>query len=426
MAAVQYLVGARAMKLIKDNIWWVAPAAAIGLFASGTLSLDLGMDQRDANAGKVQAQEVQNAQDDIDTAQQRRVGELNTYVEAAVTSQPTPEASTDVVAALQSLQTAPVVAPAAEAPVQQEVTRTAAVDLLSVAPQPAPETPQPKPAAVQTPTAPAITPEFFSSAQNNLAVANACAEDLNALAAQARIYFPTGGLTGDESGFNIARLIGQVLSDCPGYSIQVEGHSDPSGDPLTNKRLSERRAESVLSRLAASGIDTSNFFAVGFGDTRPSNVRGTQSAAYYDRRVEFSVIKTAQRASFNTQPQPWRTNEPACMERLETKAKQLRQFYAPGSITVPTTDLESVYALASDVVNCSGARLRLVGQHEDAVGSRESNSTGRLRALAMMSTLTAAGFPSDQILVAAPSYSVNVPGQPGLPNSRLDFQVVAD
>lgn len=415
------------MKFVKDNVWWIAPTVAIGMFATGSMTLDGGFAGFSSENGKHQSDQQTVAQQDLSTAQQRRVGELNTYVEAAVTSQATAPAETAVVATLQALQPTP-------SQNVQDVTRNAPVDLLTIAPQPAPESVEvaPTPAAA---AAPAPTPEinqqsaadFFNNAQSNLAVANACGDDLKALAAQARIYFPTGGLAGDEAGFGTARLIGQVLSDCPGYAIQVEGHSDPSGDPLTNKRLSEKRANSVVSRLAASGIDTSNFFAVGFGDTKPSNTRGPQTDAYYDRRVEFSVVETGeQRVSFSAQPQPWRAAEPACMEQLELKANQIRQFYSPGSITVPTADLQSVYALASDVVNCEGARLRLVGQHEDAAGSRENAGTGRLRALAMMSTLVSAGFPGDQILVGAPSYSVNIPGQPGLPNSRLDFQVIAD
>ena len=30
------------------------------------------------------------------------------------------------------------------------------------------------------------------------------------------------------------------------------------------------------------------------------------------------------------------------------------------------------------------------------------------------------------ILIGAPSRSVDVPGQPGLPNSRIDFQIIVD
>lgn len=419
------------MKVVKDNIWWIVPVAAVGFFATGSLTMTGGLSGISSDAGKHQAQQVQEDQSNVASAQQRRVTELNTYVEAAATaitddqSASAPAASA-VVANLQALQPSPApTAVATVAPVA-EVTRNAPADLLSVAPLPEAVAAQTAAAVVPQVSQPA-TADFFNNAQQNLAVANACGEDLKALADQARIYFPTGGLAGDETGFGIARLIGQVLRDCPGFSIQVEGHSDPSGDPNTNLRLSERRAESVVSRLAASGIDTTNFFAVGFGDRRPSNVRGPEKDAFYDRRVEFSVVEEAQqRVSFTTQAQPWRSNEPACMQQLETKAAQLRQYYSPGSITVPLADLDAAYALASDVVNCSGARLRLVGQHEDSAGSREDAKTGRLRALAMMSALTSAGFPTDQILVGAPSYSVGIPGQPGLPNSRLDFQVIAD
>ena len=402
------------MNFLKNNISWMAPTAALLLVATGYVGGGDGLKLFQNQGGETARTEQAPAPV---PQTEPRVERLTASVEAALEPQSqsaVPRTDTEVVAALQAAQSQSV---------QEEVTRNAPVDLLTVAPVP-------KPAAVQRTPAPELDTEsaadFFNSAQSNLAVANACGEDLRALAAQARIYFPAGASAGEEAGFNAARLIGIVARDCPGYSIQVEGHSDPSGDPRTNLTLSEKRAEAVISRLAASGIDTSNFFAVGFGDTRPSNVRGPNGNAYYDRRVEFSVVESAQRVSFSAQPTPWQPNVSACAADLDQKAQQMRQFYSPGSITVPTNDLEAVFQLAAEVSRCDGARLRLVGQHSDEPGTREDVRTGRLRALAMMSSLVAAGLPGDQIIIGAPSYSVNVPGQPGLPNSRIDFQVISD
>ncbi len=382
------------MRYLRENITWIAPTAAIVVVAAGFLHPKNAFSPFYADpAGQV-------VEDDPSG-----VSLLNASVQAALTTAPQ------------------VVDGQIEG--QEAVTRNAPVDLLQVAPQP-----QPQPVAAKPAPVPAIDTEnaaaFFNDAQSKLAVANACGEDLKTLAAQARIYFPTGAASGEEAGLNAARLIGIVARDCPGYSVQVEGHSDASGDPVTNQKLSEKRAQAVISRLGASGIDTTNFFAVGFGDTRPSNVTGPKGAAYYDRRVEFSVVETVQQARFTPSARPWAGNVSACMQELESKAQQMRQFYAPGAITVSTNEMDAIYALASDVARCDGARLRLVGQHEDQPGSREGPATGRLRALAMMSTLVSAGYPSDQILIGAPSRSIDVPGQPGLPNSRIDFQVIAD
>jgi len=219
-------------------------------------------------------------------------------------------------------------------------------------------------------------------------------------------------------------LIGQVLRDCPGYKIQVEGHSDPSGDPAINLRLSQQRADSVVARLTASGLDTDRFIAKGMGDGFPSNVSGTEADAYYDRRVEFSVIEDTDNSQFAATPNQWQSGN--CAAELQSVLEQTKVFYAPGSITAPTADLASVFDLASDVSNCAGVRLRVVGHHADNAGSRETSATGRLRALAIMNTLVNAGFRVEQVLIGSPSWSQSIPGQPGLPNSRVDFQLVVE
>lgn len=380
------------MRYLRENISWIAPTAAIVVVAAGFLH------PKNAFSPFYADHAAQVGEEDPSG-----VSLLNASVQAALTTRNQ---------AVEEPESA-----------EEAVTRNAPVDLLQVALQPLPATVEPAAAPViDTESAAA----FFNDAQSKLAVANACGADLRTLAAQARIYFPTGAASGEEAGLNAARLIGIVARDCPGYSVQVEGHSDASGDPVTNQKLSEKRAQAVIARLGASGIDTTNFFAVGFGDTRPSNVTGPKGAAYYDRRVEFSVVESVQQARFSPSAQPWSGNVSACMQELESKALQMRQFYAPGAITVHTDEMDPIYALAADVARCDGARLRLVGQHEDQPGSREGPATGRLWALAMMSTLVSAGYPSDQILIGAPSRSIDVQGQPGLPNSRIDFQVIAD
>jgi outer membrane protein OmpA-like peptidoglycan-associated protein len=311
----------------------------------------------------------------------------------------------------------------------QEVSRDAPVDLLEVTPA------QPSVAAPAQPTKPepidtASSASFFTAAQEKLSAQETCGDDLRALAAGTRVYFPSGGLSGSDAGLVAARLIGQVASACPGYTVQVEGHSDASGDPRINQRLSEERARSVVSRLGSSGIDTSRFVAVGFGDTRPSSVTGPQDDAYYDRRVEFSVIEDVQTASLGGAAQGgWQQpgrQITGCAAELESLAAQSRIFFSERAITVTPSDMETARNLALRAQACDGARLRVFGHFSDAPGSRESVGTARLRALALMSSLVAGGIPSEQILVGAPSRSIGVPGQPGLPNSRIDFQIVTE
>ena len=265
---------------------------------------------------------------------------------------------------------------------------------------------------------------FFRDAQASLRAASSCKADLEALTARAHVYFPSGGLTAEDAGLQQARLIGTVMQGCKGVGILVTGHSDPSGDPEVNLRLSQKRAEFVIQRVSASGLDTSSFVPQGFGDRRPSNVTGPKSSAYYDRRVEFSVVDLQTNVAFNTMATQQFT--PACVARLEAAVGSTKLYYTARSIAAPAAELETVLGLAEQAAACPHARLRIIGQHSDDVWAKENFHTGILRAKALMSVLVGQGIPSEQVIIAAPSRSVGVVGQPELSNSRVDFDVILD
>lgn len=338
---------------------------------------------------------------------------------------PAPAATPAPVAVVATAQ--PETAPVAEQPIAVEVTRNASVTPTFAPVAATPEAPTPQ---AVTPASVAVSPTenaaaFFGTAQARLAQQSSCVEDLKSLAAQARVYFPSGGLSGAATGIEQARLIGLVAQNCPGVTIQVEGHSDPSGDPRVNMQLSQQRAEAIVARLRAANIDTSRFVAQGFGSQRPSTVTGPESRAFYDRRVEFSIIETTPRQVAFTPAAPaatqWRLS--ACAADLQRAVSETNVFFAPGSITVSPADMEAVYGLANKAAACPQARLRVIGQHSDLPGSGETAATGRLRAVAMMTTLVGNGVNSDEIIIAAPSWSETVAGQSA---SRIDFDVILE
>jgi len=374
------------MATMQKKTGWLVPALAVALFAGVT-------------TGGYFAQEDATSTAEVDT----------TDAQGATQGQ-------QVVAMLEALPTNP-------APV--EVTRTTSVDLLGTTAAPAAEPVNPDiPSRSQIDA----TVALFENAQPAAATQDSCREDLGALASEARVYFPTGGLAAGDAGLASARLIGQVLLDCPGYAVQVEGHSDASGNPEFNMILSERRANAVLSRLASAGIDTTHFVAIGMGDTQPSGITGPEEDAFYDRRVEFSIVESSRTASLAPVTQTWQpaAATSSCVQVLQEMAAQTRVFYAPRGITAPASDMAAVKALAVETQKCDGARLRLIGQHADTPNAREHYSIGRLRVLAMMSSLVSAGVDETVILTSAPSRSISVEGQPALPNSRVDFQIVME
>ncbi|TMA73103.1 MAG: DUF11 domain-containing protein [Deltaproteobacteria bacterium] len=83
----------------------------------------------------------------------------------------------------------------------------------------------------------------------------------------------------------------EVLRNMPAIrKVRIEGHTDGRGKPAYNRRLSQRRAESVLRHLMAAGIDASRLRAKGFGSDRPLVPNDTKANRAKNRRVEFVVL----------------------------------------------------------------------------------------------------------------------------------------
>ena len=90
-------------------------------------------------------------------------------------------------------------------------------------------------------------------------------------------------------------LLGEVavmLKDNPQIELlQIEGHTDTMGKADYNRKLSQRRAESVRAFLASAGIASGRTVAKGFGPDRPVADNGTDEGKEKNRRVEFNIIK---------------------------------------------------------------------------------------------------------------------------------------
>lgn len=391
------------LRILKEHLPWIAPTTAIVLAATGVINLGpRESDRVEVASGFEDVQVSRNiTQDPVAFGDQRSTiapqlsGSADAVQAAVVQSQRPPEVTATPV---QPAVVAPTVAP--------------------VQPQKVSISPDPEVNPTNNPGA------FFAAAQAKLAQDQSCVEDLFNLADQTHVYFPSGGLTAEESGMAQARLIGLVAQECHNVEIIVEGHSDPSGDPGANLRLSQQRADEVLKRIAAAGIDVTRFRAVGRGSQEPSQVTGRQSAAYYDRRVEFVVREKAQTTGLPGLSRAATGAVSPCAAQLQAAVQQTKLFYSPRSVTAPSDGLPAVVQLVTQATACPDARLRVVGQYSDEPGSGETPATARLRAVALMSSLVGAGFDPEQIIIAAHSTPQVLAGQPGLSERRVDFDVI--
>lgn len=96
-----------------------------------------------------------------------------------------------------------------------------------------------------------------------------------------------------ESKRELNQLV-SALRQLPGLDIQLRSHTDSRGTDEYNVDLSQRRAQSVVDYLIASGIEATRFTAKGFGESRLLNecddgVPCSSAQHQRNRRTEFEI-----------------------------------------------------------------------------------------------------------------------------------------
>jgi len=112
------------------------------------------------------------------------------------------------------------------------------------------------------------------------------------------------------------------LRKYPDTTAVIEGHTDEVGTDADNMRLSQRRAESVVSYLAGRGIARSRMQAVGYGETRPIADNRTEIGKRLNRRINAIVACATDIQGLTTIPA--RTTMAMEME-FDTNSANIRQ-----------------------------------------------------------------------------------------------------
>ncbi len=105
-----------------------------------------------------------------------------------------------------------------------------------------------------------------------------------------RIHFAkTKSAIAEESTPLIDDTIAALKSSPQIAHLAVEGHA--SSDEPAAQRLSIQRANAVVARMVAGGIDPARLVAKGFGATKPIDPSQSDDAHMRNRRVEFRVVE---------------------------------------------------------------------------------------------------------------------------------------
>lgn len=98
----------------------------------------------------------------------------------------------------------------------------------------------------------------------------------------------------DEALPELEKLL-KMLQDNPNLIIELASHTDARGSHRYNKRLSQRRAESVVDWLMGKGISLDRLVPRGYGETMPVNdcvnaVPCDERKHQLNRRTEFRIL----------------------------------------------------------------------------------------------------------------------------------------
>lgn len=101
------------------------------------------------------------------------------------------------------------------------------------------------------------------------------------------VHFDTAKATIRAESQPIIDEITKLLKAHPALKVGVEGHTDATGTPAGNRKLSDERARSVVAAVARAGVPAARMIPAGWGQDRPVADNRTEEGRAKNRRVEI-------------------------------------------------------------------------------------------------------------------------------------------
>jgi outer membrane protein OmpA-like peptidoglycan-associated protein len=148
------------------------------------------------------------------------------------------------------------------------------------------------PRGAQTSAVPARPPETVRVVE--VPVEKTVIKEVTKVVEVEKVIFPAVAFRFDSAeltdlGKGQVYLAAQRLKEQNDITVVIEGHTDTVGSEEYNRKLGQRRAQMVMSELAAQGVDRGRMSAAGAGETAPLINQDNRWARAVNRRVEFLV-----------------------------------------------------------------------------------------------------------------------------------------
>lgn len=105
------------------------------------------------------------------------------------------------------------------------------------------------------------------------------------------LRFDAGTADIKADGARILDNVVAVLQANPSVKAEIQGHTDNTGSAAFNKKLSQKRAESVMAYMIKEGSGKERLSAVGYGFDRPAVSNDTAAGRAENRRGELDTIQ---------------------------------------------------------------------------------------------------------------------------------------
>ena len=104
------------------------------------------------------------------------------------------------------------------------------------------------------------------------------------------VFFRKNAFSLTSEGTQVLDLVLGFLSKYPDLKLEIECHTDNTGQAASNQNLTQKRAEAMVDYLVINGLSRSRLTAKGYGGTRPVAPNYQESDRKLNRRINFTII----------------------------------------------------------------------------------------------------------------------------------------
>ncbi len=218
-----------------------------------------------------------------------------------------------------------------------------------------------------------------------------CADQISAILDAGSIQFAAGSADIVPESQGVIAAIADVLRGCPGADFEIGGHTDSQGSAEANQRLSDARAEAVLTALRAENLPMVRLTARGFGADDPVADNATEAGRAQNRRIEFTLVapegverlESDDAGMAEAGPETEDDAATDCEMAIGDILSEGSIQFAAGSSEIAPESVAVVEAIGDVLAGCPDTKLE-IGGYTDSQGSDEGNlrlSQGRAEAV---------------------------------------------